>query len=169
MNEQQRVEHNRAFEEAAALVKDEIPLHERPAMPEPGWWLRRKLNRAISLFERVLALNPDNWSAMWLVGKVHQRLGDFATALSWFERSYQINPSQPDVAREAAMCAMDIGRHDAAGASGRVQLHPVQGLRQRVPSRHEPLSRAVCPRCRTLEDRSGTGHGDHGGTGHLPR
>jgi len=75
---------------------------------------RRKLKRAISLFERVLALNPDNWSAMWLIGKVHQRLGDFATALSWFERSYQVNPSQPDVAREAAMCAMDIGRHDAA-------------------------------------------------------
>src|SRR5580765_7008207 len=78
MNEQQRAEHNRAFEEASALVKDEIPLHERPAMPGPGWWLRRKLKRAISLFESVLALNPDNWSAMWLVGKVHQRLGDFA-------------------------------------------------------------------------------------------
>lgn len=114
MTEQQRIEHNRTFEEACAIVQDEIPLHERPTMPEPGWWMRRKLKRAISLFERVLTLNPENWSAMWLVGKVHQRLGDFAAALSWFERSYQVNPSQPDVAREASMCAMDIGRHDAA-------------------------------------------------------
>lgn len=114
MTEQHRVEHNQAFAEAAALIKNEIPLHERPNMPARGWFLRRKLRRAVSLFERVLQLNPDNWAAMWMVGKVHQRYGDHAMALAWFERAYQINPSQPDVAREASMCAMDIGRHDAA-------------------------------------------------------
>jgi Flp pilus assembly protein TadD len=114
MTEEQRLEHNRVFEEASALIKNEIPLHERPNMPKPGWLLRRKLKRAVSLFERVLQLKPDNWSAMWLVGKVHERLGDNDTALSWFERSYQVNPSQPDVAREASTCAMRVGRHDAA-------------------------------------------------------
>jgi tetratricopeptide (TPR) repeat protein len=114
LTEQQRIEHNKLFKEALALVEDEIPLHDRPPLPKPGWWLRRKLKRAISLFERVLALNPDNWSAMWVFGKVHQRLADFATALAWFERAYQANPSQPDVAREASSCAMDIGRVDAA-------------------------------------------------------
>jgi len=51
---------------------------------------------------------------MWLVGKVHQRLGDPVAALSWFERTYQVNSSQPDVAREASLYAMDIGRGDAA-------------------------------------------------------
>src|SRR5205814_6656297 len=114
MTEQQRVEHNKLFEEASALVKDEIPLHDRPPLPQPGWWLRRRLRRALSLFERVLGLAPENWSAMWLVGKVHQRLGDGAAALSWLERAYQVNPSQPDVAREASLCAMDIGRGDTA-------------------------------------------------------
>jgi Flp pilus assembly protein TadD len=48
------------------------------------------------------------------MGKVHQRSNDRATALSWFERAYQINPSQPEVAREASMCAMELGRQDAA-------------------------------------------------------
>lgn len=114
MTEQERVEHNKLFAEASAIVKDEIQLHNRPQLPQPGWWLRRRLKRALSLFERVLALAPENWSAMWLVGKVHQRLGDGPTALSWFERAYQINPSQPDVAREASLCAMEIGRTDAA-------------------------------------------------------
>jgi tetratricopeptide (TPR) repeat protein len=114
LTEQQRLEHNQSFEEASALIKDEIPLHERPNMPEPGWLLRRRLKRALSLFDRVLQLNPENWSALWLVGKVHQRLRDYTAALSWFERAYQVNPSQPDVAREASMCAMDVGRHDAA-------------------------------------------------------
>ncbi len=114
MTEQQRLEHNQSFEEASALINDEIPLHERPKMPKPAWFLRRRLRRALSLFDRVLQLNPENWSAMWLVGKVHQRLGDDTAALSWFERAYQVNPSQPDVAREASMCAMNVGRHDAA-------------------------------------------------------
>ncbi|MCX5733057.1 MAG: tetratricopeptide repeat protein [candidate division NC10 bacterium] len=114
MTEQQRLEHNQTFEEASALIKNEIPLHERPNMPVPGWLLRRKLKRALFLFERVLQLNPENWSAMWLVGKVHQRFGDYTAALSWFERAYQVNPSQPDIAREASMCAMGVGRHDAA-------------------------------------------------------
>ena len=83
-------------------------------MPRPGWFLRRKLKRAISLFQRVLELNPRNWSALWLIGKVHQRLGDQAAALSAFERAYQINPRQPDIAREASMSATEIGRTDAA-------------------------------------------------------
>src|SRR5262245_59908537 len=98
MTEQQRIEHNQLFAEASSITRNEIPLHDRRELPKPGWWLRRKLKRAISLYERVVALNPDNWSAMWLIGKVHQRLSDPATALSWFERSHQINPSQPDVA-----------------------------------------------------------------------
>jgi Flp pilus assembly protein TadD len=72
------------------------------------------LKRAITLFGRVLELKPENWAAMWLVGKVYQRLGDPTYALAWFERAYQENPSQPNVAREASMCAMDIGRHEAA-------------------------------------------------------
>jgi Flp pilus assembly protein TadD len=126
MTEQQRLEHNRSFEEASALIKNEILLHERPNMPAPGCLLRRRLKRALSLFERVLQLNPENWSAMWLVGKVHQRLGDYVAALSWFERAYQVNPSQPDVAREASMCAMHVGRHDAAivFAHRAIQIEP---------------------------------------------
>jgi tetratricopeptide (TPR) repeat protein len=114
MTEQQIAEHNRSFKEAASIVSAEILLHERPKMPAPGWWLRRKLKRALKLFERVLQLNPENWSAMWYCGKIDQRFNDHATALSWFERAFHVNPSQPDVAREASMCAMELGRHDEA-------------------------------------------------------
>ena len=113
LTDSQIQEHDRIFEEAA-LIKDEIQLHDRPPLPAPGWFLRRKLKRAISLFGRVVELKPDNWSAMWLVGKVYQRLGDFPYALAWFERAHQVNPAQPNIAREASMCAMDLGRHDVA-------------------------------------------------------
>lgn len=126
MTEQQRAEHNRCFEEAAALIENEIPLLERPNLPAPGWFLRRRLKRALALFGRVIEINPENWSAMWLAGKVHQRLGDHTAGLAMFEQAYQANPSQPDVAREASMCAMDVGRHDAAivFAHRAVQIEP---------------------------------------------
>jgi len=114
MTEQQRLAHNKLFKKASAIVNDEIQFHDRPPLPQPGWWLRYRLKRALSLFERVLGLAPENWSAMWLAGMVHKRLGDKVAALALFERAYQVNPSQPDVAREASLCAMDIGRGDAA-------------------------------------------------------
>ena len=114
MNDQERAEHNRLFEEASAMINEEIQFHDRPLLPPPGWWLRRRLKRALSLFHRVLELRPENWSAMWLAAKVRQRLGDEKAAFEWFERAYQVNPSQPDVAREASLTAMNIGRTDAA-------------------------------------------------------
>ena len=66
------------------------------------------------MFDRVLALKPNNWSAMWVVGKVQQRLGDEAAALNWFEKSWQAHPSHPDVAREASLSAMHLGRSNLA-------------------------------------------------------
>jgi len=107
-------EHNRIFKEATDLIEYEIQLLERPNTMKPNSLVRFKLQHALSLFERVLQLNPDNWSAMWAVGKIHQRFGDSTTAFSWFERAYQVNPSQPSIAREASISAMDIGNHDAA-------------------------------------------------------
>lgn len=94
----------------------EIPLHERGEMPLPGWWLRRKLNHAIRQFETVLQSHPDNWASMWFVGMIYRRFRDNAMALAWFERAYQVNPSNPDVAREGSMCAMEIGKHDTSTA-----------------------------------------------------
>jgi len=83
-------------------------------LPQPDSLLATKLNEAVVLFERAIKINPDNWSAMWFIGKVYQRFGDMNEALRWFERSYQINPSHADIAREVSICAMGIGRRDTA-------------------------------------------------------
>lgn len=126
MTEKQTEERNRLFQEATNLIKDEIPLHERPDMPKPGFWARQKLKKASTLLEQVLQTSPNSWSSMWFLGKIQQRFEDKAAALSWFEKAYQVNPSQSDVAREASMCAMDIGNHEAAIAFAfrGVQIEP---------------------------------------------
>jgi len=114
MNNDLTSEHNRLYKEACTITQGQIPLHDQPALPSPNWLLARKLRHAIALYERVIDINPTNWSAMWLVGKVHQRFGELPEALTWFERAHRTNPSQPDVVREASICAMDMGSTEKA-------------------------------------------------------
>ncbi len=135
MTSTQVTEHNRVFEQAARLVKGEIPLHDRQYMPKPGWWARRKLQRALSLFARVLELQPGDWRAMWWVGMIHKRFRDYSTALLWLERAFQVSSYQPDVAREACSCALELGRHEVAisFADRGVQVKPDDaGLRSNL-------------------------------------
>lgn len=109
MNSDLIPEHNLPLKEASLIIRDQIPLLGKPELPAPGWFLRRRLRHAITLYERVLEMNPTNWSAMWFIGKIHQRFCELPEALIWFERSHRTNPSQPDVVREASICAMEIG------------------------------------------------------------
>ena len=104
-----RTRHNQLYEKASALIKDLILYHgqEPAALAEEG---RRRLEEAISLFTEVLQINPGNWPAMWQLGKAYQRLGDFERGLEWFARAHALEPDQPDVAREAAIAAMDASR-----------------------------------------------------------
>jgi len=114
MKPQELTEHNLVFQEALTIVKEEIPLQGRVKMPRPDLMMTHKLRHSIALFEQALKINPHNWSAMWFIGKVHQRLGESQKALAWFERAYDINPSQPDISREASLCAMETGLHSKA-------------------------------------------------------
>lgn len=126
MTEDQRAEHNRAFAEAAGIVNAELPLTPVDDTTAPSEPLRRKLARALELFDRVVQLNPKNWSALWMMGRIHRRVGDGAAALDCFECAHLANPAQPEVLRLASRCAMDLGRHDHALALAQraVQLDP---------------------------------------------
>lgn len=106
--------HNALTAEAWRLIEGQLLLNEPNPVGSPGWLARRRLRRAVSLFERALAINPDGWQSMWAVGKIHQRLGDPRQALRWFGRAFDLNPAQPDVAREAGLAALDTGDGDHA-------------------------------------------------------
>jgi tetratricopeptide (TPR) repeat protein len=107
--------HDQLYKQACALIDGLILLHdEEPA--ELTAERRRRLHEAIPLFEEVVRINPGNWAAMWLLGKVCQRLEELERGLAWFARAHHINPGQPDVAREASLAAMDLGRPGEAVA-----------------------------------------------------
>ena len=74
----------------------------------------RQLRRGIALLDRVVEMNTRNWAAMWLTGKAFQRLGHSENALRSFSSAHAINPTNPDVSREAAIAAMELGRPEEA-------------------------------------------------------
>jgi len=122
MTPKQAEEHNRAFAAAWQLVEQELLVHGlgHPVSVERA--VQLKLERALELFARVLEINPANWSAMWFLGKIYQRLGDYSTAFMWFCRAYRVSSSQPDVAREASICAMDLGLSEDAVSYARAAV-----------------------------------------------
>lgn len=102
--------HDRLHTEGWKILEGEVHLEGPEPLRRPGWLSRRKLKKAISLFEQMLAINPTSWSAMWALGKIYQRMGDDAKALEWFTRAHQIEPLNPDVMREAALSALNVGK-----------------------------------------------------------
>ncbi len=104
---------NEVFAEACRFIEGELILHGQDP-PRPGWLTRRKLKKAIRGFEEVIANDAGHWQSMWLIGKVYQRLRERRMALDWFLRARELNPGQPDVAREASLCAMDLGQGQLA-------------------------------------------------------
>lgn len=104
-----RVEHDRLYKQASATVYPLIEIHGKP-VPKLTAEQERELLHGIQIYDRVIEINPQNWPAMFMVGKAYQRLKDFEKALRWFSRAHEIHPEQPDVAREASIAAMEAGR-----------------------------------------------------------
>ncbi len=124
-NERHETRHNALYQEACDLIKGLIIVEDvnPPPLDATG---RQRLARAIPLFEEATRIRPGNWAAMWLLGKVYQRLTDFERSLSWFARAHRVNPDHVDVAREASIAAMEAGRPtDAVEYAGRaLEIQP---------------------------------------------
>jgi tetratricopeptide (TPR) repeat protein len=106
--------HNALTRKGWSLIEGEILLNEPRPVGEPGWLARLKLQWAVRLFRSALSINPDGGSSMYAIGKIYQRRGRAEEALYWFGRAHDINPNQPDVSRESALAAMDLGRGSLA-------------------------------------------------------
>lgn len=114
MTEAEIRRHNARYARGWNLARPHMLLAGSRGRPKPHWVARWRLRGAIRCFNEVLTLAPDNWAALWALGKVHQTLGDPAAAFECFARAFALNPSHADVAREAGAAAMDLGHGDEA-------------------------------------------------------
>jgi Flp pilus assembly protein TadD len=105
--------YNALYEKGSELQKGLIILDGAPRR-RPGLFARSKLKKSIQAFQEALAIYPDSWQSMFFIGKAFQALGDLDSALSWFVKTAKIEPENPSVAKEAGLCAGQLGKHAVA-------------------------------------------------------
>lgn len=104
-------EHNALYKRAVDLLRFTTAIVPPARL---SWFQRRHVRQGIQLLERVLQMNPENWAALWVMGKAYQAVGESEQALDAFSRSHVIKRDNPDVAREASISAMECLKHDVA-------------------------------------------------------
>jgi tetratricopeptide (TPR) repeat protein len=104
---------NALYDKGCGLQKDLVILDGSPRR-RPGFLGRRKLKESIQAFKEALAIHPGSWQSMYFIGKALQALGDLESALTWFMRASKIEPENPSIAKEAGLCAAQLGKHLAA-------------------------------------------------------
>ena len=104
---------NALYEKGCNLQKDLVTLDGSPQR-RPGIFRRRKLKESIQSFKEALGIHPGSWQSMYFIGKAFQALGDLESALSWFVKASKVEPENPSVAKEAGLCAAQLGKHLAA-------------------------------------------------------
>jgi tetratricopeptide (TPR) repeat protein len=111
MDSEQITKHNQLYERACDLVRDEVQLDGRELSLQLGFFLKRRLNKAIAMFEEVLAINPENWAAIFFMAKVFHRLDDKERAFELMMRAHKGDASVSGFAREAGLIAFQLGRY----------------------------------------------------------
>jgi tetratricopeptide (TPR) repeat protein len=102
-------QHDRLYKQAIALIGPNLTAPGK-SRGYVGFFLKRKLRKAVVLLTEVIQINPDNWPAMWLAGRACRRLGDNAIALKFFARGCEVPGSDADLPRDAGITAMDLGQ-----------------------------------------------------------
>ena len=106
-------QHNALTEKGWAILNDHILLLERDQV-RIGFFAKRRLKKAIVLFQDALHIDPDNFSSRWALGKIYQVLNDHRSSLKWFEAARALENGNADVCREACLAAMECGEFSKA-------------------------------------------------------
>jgi len=83
------------------------PAPGKPSVAAEG---RAGVLRACEMLERVIEMNPGNWSAMWLLGKGRDLLDQTEAAYEAFKGAYRLNGENPNVGRELMLVCMTLDR-----------------------------------------------------------
>ena len=111
LTESEIARHNRIYDQACDLVQRDILIDGQPLSAKPGFFARLRLRKALRLFDEVLRLNPENWAAVFTMGKIHHRFGNHVLALELMLKAHRGIPSHSGLAREAGLVASQMGRH----------------------------------------------------------
>ncbi len=118
-------DHDRIYQQGCDLISPYMQIVGKEARPAGTREARQSLMQGISLLEQVVHMNPDNWSAYWVIGKAYQALQDSKKACDAFGRSFALQKNHADVAREYMLESLNVGRTaqavDAAEHGARIR------------------------------------------------
>lgn len=121
LSSEDQLHHEQCMRAGNWLARGEVTFAETHSAPLTNLG-RLKLNTAAYLYRRALNIRPGDWAIMWCLGKVFQRLGDHDAAFSWLQRSQNLNPGNPEIAREACNEALRLGKGDIAVELGKAAV-----------------------------------------------
>jgi tetratricopeptide (TPR) repeat protein len=104
--------HNEYYTKALTLAEKYIYIGG--PLNQIGFFAKRRLKKAITLFRRALEIPPDNYASHWCLGKTHQVLGEHSNALECFEAALTFEQNNADVYREASIEAQDCNDFEKA-------------------------------------------------------
>src|SRR5262249_50830442 len=99
-------QHNQYFEEASKLIMPYMEIHGASRNPPNSAKARADVERGIALLNAVVAYKTTNWAAWWVMGKGYQALGDAEKSCDAFAKSFDIQKTNPDVAREYTLACL---------------------------------------------------------------
>lgn len=119
--------HNELYREAAKILWPYLPLEDgltpgKPVDPED-------IERGRRLLVRVLEMDPDNWSALWVLGMACRVAGYKDDAYQALHHAFEVKPDHVDVGRELVLqCCINGRGVEAVSVSRRVlALKPGDG------------------------------------------
>jgi len=105
------------YQKGIRLTEGRIVVDGAGSFGPPGWFTRWQLRRAEECFLQVVKVAPDEWVSLFMIGKIHQRLGDHTKSFEWLLRAHQLQPDKTPLAKEVGKEALMLGRFPEAVAA----------------------------------------------------
>lgn len=104
--------HNQLYKKASKLISKYIITDENHN--PHGFFVKRKLRKAVQILQEALTLNSQNSSAYFLLGKAYQSLKQLDNALPIIIKAHELEPTNPLFIREIGFTAGSLNNHELA-------------------------------------------------------
>ena len=111
LTQEQIKKHNELFDKAAEALAPFVD-DRRPRNNKSRDIARIK--QGADIMAQVLKIHPENWSALWILGVSCATVAQWNRAYECLKRSFEINQTNPDIARELSIVCSQVERFDEA-------------------------------------------------------